>query len=275
MTYLDDKTHATLWKVLLVAAGCVAALLVPFVVVSQLTGGLNPDAPPPADQAGAGVATGGATVTAPASAPASSPSRATPASVGVPGHTPQPTAKTGSVDLAAATESCRLANLRLRAALGAADVSLAQFEKHIDAMNLLVAGKISYAVATQFWEETRVGATQNAAAFAAADRALRASRSTCPRLDPAVANALPYGPVVAVTTCASYVTAGDTAIARARTTVATWKHHIHDMEMLRMGRITPAQATAMWTKNWHTGQRQLHAYQSSERKAQKISCALD
>jgi hypothetical protein len=167
-----------------------------------------------------------------------------------------------------------LANLRLSAALSAADVSLAQFDKHIEAMNLLVAGKISYAVATQFWDETRVGATQNAAAFRAADTTLRASKAQCPRLDPVVANTLPYGPVVAVTSCASYMSSGNAAMAKARVAVKTWEHHIEDMEMLRMGHITPAQATAMWTKNWHTGDKQLSSYESTEQKAKKSRCTL-
>src|SRR5690242_10997709 len=49
-------------------------------------------------------------------------------------------AQGGSV-LAGQTEQCKLANLRQRATLSAAELSLAQFEKHLSAMSLLMAGK--------------------------------------------------------------------------------------------------------------------------------------
>jgi hypothetical protein len=47
------------------------------------------------------------------------------------------------------------------------------------------------------------------------------------------------------------------------------------MEMLRMGHITPAQATAAWRKNWKNGEKQLKAYEGAAAKASKIRCALD
>jgi hypothetical protein len=172
-------------------------------------------------------------------------------------------------------ERCRLANLRQQAPLSAADVSLAQFDKHIDAMNLLVAGKISLSVATTFWDETRVKAVENAAAFRRADKELAASGAGCSAPDPAVANAAPYGQVVTLKSCASAIAARDTALARARSAVTTWEHHVHDMEMLRMGHLTPAQATAAWRKNWKIGEKQLVAYEQAAATARKIRCALD
>ncbi|KRF27424.1 hypothetical protein [Phycicoccus sp. Soil802] len=181
----------------------------------------------------------------------------------------------GPTSLAAVAERCRLANLRQQAPLSAADVSLAQFDKHIDAMNLLVAGKISLAVATTFWDETRVKAVENAADFRRADKELAASGTGCPAPDPALANAAPYGQVVALKSCVSAISARNTALARARPAVTTWEHHVHDMEMLRMGHLTPAQATAAWHKNWKTGQKQLEAYEAAAAKARKIHCALD
>jgi hypothetical protein len=177
--------------------------------------------------------------------------------------------------LAAAAETCRLANLRQQAPLSAAEVSLAQFDKHIDAMNLLVAGKISLSVATTFWDETRVKAAQNAAAFRRADKEVAATGTTCRALDPEIANASPYGQVVAVKSCTSAIAARNAALGRARTAVSTWEHHIHDMEMLRMGHLTPAQATAAWQKNWKTGERQLAAYDKALAKAKKVPCSLD
>jgi hypothetical protein len=152
---------------------------------------------------------------------------------------------------------------------------LAQFDKHIDAMNLLVAGKISLSVATTFWDETRVRAAQNAAAFRRADKELAATGTPCPTLDPEIASAAPYGQVVALKSCASAIAARNEAMRRARTVVSTWEHHIHDMEMLRMGHITPAQATAAWQKNWKTGEKQLATYDKALAKAKKLPCSLD
>ena len=64
-------------------------------------------------------------------------------------------------------------------------------------------------------------------------------------------------------------------MARARSAVGTWEHHVHDMEMLRMGHLTPAQATAAWRKNWKTGENQIQAYDKAAAKAKKIHCSLD
>jgi hypothetical protein len=77
-----------------------------------------------------------------------------------------------------------------------------------------------------------------------------------------------------VQACVDGLAAGSKALSLARQAAATWAHHVEDMEMLRMGHITPAQATAMWTKNWHTGDRQLSSYESTEQKAKKIRCTL-
>jgi hypothetical protein len=154
-------------------------------------------------------------------------------------------------------------------------VSLAQFDKHIDAMNLLVAGKISLSVATTFWDQTRVKAVENAAAFRRADQELRGSGTSCAAPDASVANPAPYGQVVAIMSCVRAVSAADTTLAKARKAVSTWEHHVHDMEMLRMGDITPAQATAAWQKNWKTGQKQLKAYEAAAAAASKITCTLD
>jgi len=246
-------------RITLVVLGCVLALTLPYIFLSARLGS-GENAPRAATSVDRSAPRATATTTARPMPTATS--------------SPSASAVDTSVDLTAARDSCRLANLRLRAALGAADVSLAQFEKHIDAMNLLVAGKISYAVATQFWDETRVGATQNAAAFRAADQDLRTSGPTCRVIDAADANPLPYGSVVAVQRCAAYVSKGLGAMARARTVVGTWEHHIHDMEMLRMGDITPAQATAKWNESWRTGQEQLEDYQTALGTASKARCSL-
>jgi hypothetical protein len=242
---------------LVLVLACIIALTLPFVLTRQIFGGdsaghRSPDAPPAATGRG----------------------EATKHSAAVTNDT-APSARLRPSSLAAVSETCRLANLRQQAPLSAADVSLAQFDKHIDAMNLLVAGKISLAVATTFWDQTRVKAVENVAAFRRADQELIASGASCPAPDPALANAAPYGQVVTLKSCVSAIAARDTVLARARTAVTTWEHHVHDMEMLRMGQITPSQATAAWHQNWKTGARQLAAYEQAAAKATRIRCALN
>ena len=256
-----DGDHSTLRVVrdLLLVLACVLALVLPFVLTRQMHG---------TDGTAGQRASGGPAIAASLRAHTSHLPTAT-TSAG-PSATPE-----RATDLAAAAESCRLANLRQQAPLSAADVSLAQFDKHIDAMNLLVAGKISLAVATTFWDETRVGATQNVSAFHQADAEYLANRTACPRLDPAVADTAPYGQVVAITSCSRAIAQRQAALARARSAVRTWEHHVHDMEMLRMGHLTPAQATAAWRKNWKTGEKQLHDYDQAAAKAKRMRCSLD
>lgn len=258
MTFNDEQVPSTALRNLLLVLVCIGALVLSFIVTRQIFGTAGSEGPPRVAPTStpSGTATTAATATR---APASQ----------------APTVATGSGEMSQAAETCRLGNLRQQAPLSAADVSLAQFDKHIDAMNLLVAGKISLSVATTFWDETRVKAMENAAAFRRADKELKASASGCPAPDPVVANAAPYGEVVAIKSCASAIKARGTALARARTAVTTWEHHVHDMEMLRMGHITPAQATAAWQKDWKTGERQLRAYDKAAAQAGKIPCSLD
>jgi hypothetical protein len=258
MTFNGEHSTLTVARDLLLVLACILALVLPFVLTRQIFGtgdsaGARPPVASPTTHTGASARASTAMTTS-----------AVPSAALV-----QPSA------LTAVAETCRLANLRQQAPLSAADVSLAQFDKHIDAMNLLVAGKISLAVATTFWDQTRVGATQNVAAFQHADKELAASGGGCPALDPAVADAAPYGQVVAIQSCASAIAARGAALARARSAITTWEHHVHDMEMLRMGHITPAQSTAAWRKNWKAGAKQLEAYEQAVAKAKRIHCSLD
>ena len=272
-------------RILLLLLACALALLMPFLVMramaprpaspddpaaaAALVGASAPAAPLfTSSTSGASTATTGRPTTGPTTS-----LRTTATSTATSTGTARSTS-TGAPVLAADAEGCRLANLRQQAPLSAAAVSLAQFDKHIDAMNLLVAGKISLAVATTFWDQTRVGATQNAAAFRSADTELAASSSQCRPPDPGVAYDATYGQLLAVSGCANAIRARSTALARARVAVTTWEHHIHDMEMLRTGHITPAQATAAWRKNWKLGADQLAAYDTATAAAKKLPCSL-
>lgn len=177
--------------------------------------------------------------------------------------------------VASAVDACRLANLRQQTSLSSAAVSLSMWRKHVEAMNLLVSGKISLAVAKDFWESSRRGAMKTAAAFRAADLTYTAGpTSTCAPLDKALAPAAGPGDVSALAACATTRSRGDAALATARTAVTTWEHHIRDMEALRDGRISPAQATAMWQMNWMRGNAQLTTYDDAVAAMGTVTCPL-
>ena len=152
--------------------------------------------------------------------------------------------------------------------LRAADRSLAQWQVHVDAMNQLVAGKITLAQAKDFWSRTRVGAAARVARF-------ETSVGRYTGLEPRCGGApRPAGASRQLTACRVGVRARDRAIDAGTVAVTTRKHHIMDMEMLRAGQITPQQAIAMWLKNWHLGVRQLNAYSRiSKGAADAGSCA--
>lgn len=154
-------------------------------------------------------------------------------------------------------ERCRRADADLAAPLQAANAAMDQWEVHIGAMNKLVVGAISLQQANAFWNQTRVGAHRHLDRFHAADRAVPAV--SCPAPDRVRPHASP-----ALRSCVRRVAADQRALAAARTTLATWGMHVKDMDMLRMGHMTPAQATQMWLASWHSGTRQLHAYRDAE-----------
>lgn len=189
-----------------------------------------------------------------------------------PSPTPQPAAsRTAGTDTArrqasALVGTCRLANLRQEADLGTAAAAMSSWARHIEAMNLLVAGRISLAVATDFWASSRVGASKGIADFRSADRAyaLTSSGRCAPMEGPAAAGAgAGATAVAAVRECSAALGLGDAALARARPALSAWEHHIHDMDALLAGRITPGQAKARWQHSWRAGNAQLEAYRAS------------
>jgi hypothetical protein len=180
----------------------------------------------------------------------------------------------GQTAVSAALQACRLANLRQQALVNKAALTLAQFDKHIEVMNALAAGKISLSVATTFWDQTRVAAAQNAAAFLSADKAQARYTTSCKDLEANLAGVATASQGKAISECATAIELRAMVLQRARTAVTTWQHHVHGMEMLRSGRITPAQATAMWRQNWKTGDTQLRAYETALQNAGKTHCSL-
>ena len=157
---------------------------------------------------------------------------------------------------------CASGYQRLRAPLDAAQASLDQWSVHVGAMNKLVVGEITLKQATDFWNDTRVGARQRLEELDRAVDDLRREGVDCP--DPGL---LAPGNV-ALPSCARAVRAEVVALRAAQVSTATWAEHVHHMDMLRLGQITPEQATRMWLASWQQGVRELDDYKVAVRAAQ-------
>lgn len=157
---------------------------------------------------------------------------------------------------------CRAVFTRQTPALRAAGASLAQWDVHIDAMNKLVAGTITIGQARSFWNKTRIGAQELLTGYDSAAVGLANLDATCLRRHDSVA----------LDSCSPAVVARNRVLRVADTALATWRHHIHDMEMLRQGRLSAARASRMWLRNWHLGARQVHRYDIAARAARGQRC---
>ena len=174
-----------------------------------------------------------------------------------------------------AVDSCQVAHLRQESALSSAATSLALWRKHIEAMNLLVAGKITLSVAQGFWASSRVGAMQAVTAFNTADAAYASGKGTaCAPLGQDLARFAQPQQVQQLDACHTSLARSDRTLTLARAGVLTWAEHIQDMEALRLGQITPAQAVTMWQMSWRSGNEQLQRYDKAVATASQ-SCPLN
>ena len=179
------------------------------------------------------------------------------------GHRQQP-------EVESAVADCRSRWQQQGQPLRAAQSSMHQWRVHIKAMNELVAGNISLAQATTFWNQTR-GAMHRIMRFEQAESRYKSTAPACSTnsVQQADGTAIPVG----ARDWVRAAVAGDRVLAAAKTAITTWQHHVHDMEMLRNGNLTAAQATQMWQMNWHMGQRQLAEYGHASRHALYLRCA--
>ena len=69
----------------------------------------------------------------------------------------------------------------------------------------------------------------------------------------------------AVRSCARLVDADLGVLRVARTSIDTWDKHVHHMDMLRMGTLSPDDATRMWLSMWQRGVQELKAYRTATR----------
>ena len=154
-------------------------------------------------------------------------------------------------------ERCADAARALEAPLEAARPALRQWDVHVQAMNKLVVGEITLAQATRFWDQTRVGAQRNVAGFRTAWSELERTGVDCPA-------AGLMGPAPdAVRSCSRLVQAEMGVLRTARTSIDTWDVHVQHMDMLRMGTMSPEEATEMWLTMWRRGVRDLGAYRTA------------
>ena len=166
---------------------------------------------------------------------------------------PTPQESRSAVDPAALAQ-CRAAWDAVQDVLDAAEPSLRQWEVHIAAMNQLVAGEITLAQASAFWERSRVDAQERYDAFAARDRGEDTGRCT-------VSGA-----------CARAVSAAEDTRGAARTALSRWSHHIADMNRLRAGLLSPEMAQQMWLSNWRQGAAELRVYHQRAGASADLRC---
>jgi hypothetical protein len=143
--------------------------------------------------------------------------------------------------------------------LGAVEPAMSQWEVHIGAMNKLVTGQISLRQATQFWNHTRVRAQQHLQQFARARRTFDQRTVRCP-LPRDMASLAPE-----LRNCTRAVAARARTLHTATVALQTWRVHARHMEMLRHGEMTPEEATRLWLRNWHRGNREVQAYHAARR----------
>jgi hypothetical protein len=170
---------------------------------------------------------------------------------------PEPSGEDETASPVTPTDRCRRADAELAAPLHAAVPGLDRWEIHVGAMNKLVAGEITLAQATAFWTQTRVGARRSLDHFYSVARRVPSTKPDCPAPD-SVARAS-----AELRACVRHVVREQEALDTAGTAMGTWRNHVHDMEMLRRGDLSPTVATQMWLANWQRGVRELGAYRGA------------
>ena len=63
-------------------------------------------------------------------------------------------------------------------------------------------------------------------------------------------------------------------VRAATTSIDTWSEHIRHMDMLRLGTLSPEDATRMWVSMWQQGVRDLDAYRLADRRTGRLEPCL-
>ncbi len=188
------------------------------------------------------------------------------ASTSVPGQVSEETEQTSAPQDPAATrlDHCEEVYEAQTRPLQAVAPAMSQWEVHIGAMNKLVAGAISLPQATQFWNQTRVGARENLQKFSVAQREFDERTARCPA--PPDSGEVP----TELRSCIDTLAARSRTLRAAATALQTWRAHAAHMEMLRHGEMSPEEATRLWLQSWHQGNREVRAYHAAARASEKV-----
>jgi hypothetical protein len=163
--------------------------------------------------------------------------------------------------------ACREVYAAQQQPLADAGAAMDQWEVHVGAMNKLVVGAITLAEATEFWDQTRVGAMGHLQAFATSEGEYQQRTTRCP---PPVRHKQQSDDLLDA--CRQGVAARHQVLRLGRVALDTWRHHVMHMEMLRDGKMAPARASELWLRSWRDGQRQIDAYRTALGAARGARC---
>lgn len=264
-----SRTRILLFVVGLLVGALVVAAVWRFTVLSSSGDSASPAAAkvrPPAT-AKAGAKASASPKTAPQSSPAESSSPATPSkSAGAASSDPTTSGGGNAAAAGGYVTRCQRVYDTQTPPLQAADPAMSQWEIHIGAMNKLVTGAISLRQATAFWNQTRVGAKHRLAHYDRAQQRYAQRTVHCPEPGPA------HRAQPGAERCFRAVAARRHTIRLATIALRTWKLHVHHMEMLRNGQMTPSMAEQMWLRSWRTGNRQVHDFRVAARASTGATC---
>jgi hypothetical protein len=177
--------------------------------------------------------------------------------------------RSAEAEMTRAVDDCRLVQRHLGPDLAALEPAVAQWRTHIDAMTDLVAGRITLAEASAFWEATRATGRRSLASWQSADDRYQARGVDCGT--PTTAS----GPVEALEACAAVQAAADALLLTARETLSDWRRHIRHMDALRSGDMSPTRALHLWHGMYPQGRDGLREYDRARRDLQDLpACPL-
>ena len=136
-------------------------------------------------------------------------------------------------------------------------------------MDQLVAGEITLAQATAFWEQTRIEAAEKITTFTAVDLEYAAIDPTC---EMPLTTDDPGVDIDVLSACEATIQARDEVLDSARVSIQTWHHHVIDMDLLRAGTLTPERALELWRRSWKQGVEELAAYRKQLDEIAPESC---
>jgi hypothetical protein len=164
--------------------------------------------------------------------------------------TAEPPSRSGATAVTSAVEASLAATCRTAVALAerdlqSADAAMVHWRRHITAMTDLVAGRMTLAQATEFWDATRVAGKRTVTTWQRADGEFRRGSRSC--LESSSAGSGPGA------SCQVRTSAAAVLLATERASLRDWRRHIRQMESLRAGRITPEHALHLWDAMYQRG----------------------